>query len=51
MLIEIGPWMSLSYRMEAARQLGYLRIKGMLDWLRNRPSASPAKKMGAVAPR
>jgi CelD/BcsL family acetyltransferase involved in cellulose biosynthesis len=51
MLIEIGPRTSLSYRMEAARQLGYLRIKGLLDWLRNRPSASPAKKLGAAAPR
>jgi len=50
MLIDVGPRTSLGYRVEAARQLGYLRLRGLRDWLRNRPTALPAKKLGVAAP-
>jgi len=50
MLVDIGPGKSLVYRMEAGRQLGYRRLRSLRDWLRNRPSAPPPKKLGMASP-
>jgi CelD/BcsL family acetyltransferase involved in cellulose biosynthesis len=46
MLVDVGPALSLTYRMEAGRQLGYQRLRGLRDWLRSRPWAAPPKKLG-----
>ena len=51
MLIDIGPSKSLVYRMEAARQLGYQRLRSLRDRLRSRLSAPSPKKLGMAAPR
>jgi CelD/BcsL family acetyltransferase involved in cellulose biosynthesis len=50
MLVDIGPGKSLAYRMEAARQLGYQRLRSLRDRLRDRPPAPPPKKLGIAAP-
>ena len=50
MLVDVGPTISLAYRMEAARQLGYQRLRALRDWLRNRPGAAAApKKLGMAS--
>jgi hypothetical protein len=50
MLIDIGPKKSLAYRMEAARQLGYQRLRSLRDRLRSRLSAPAPKKLGMASP-
>jgi CelD/BcsL family acetyltransferase involved in cellulose biosynthesis len=49
MLVDVGPAISLVYRMEAARQLGYQRLRALRDWLRSRPWAAAPKKLGMVS--
>jgi CelD/BcsL family acetyltransferase involved in cellulose biosynthesis len=49
MLIHVDPRKSLAYRLEAGRQLGYQRLRGLRDRFRNRPSAPPAKKLGMAS--
>lgn len=51
MLVDLGPVKSLGFRMEAGRQLGYLRLKSLRGWLRNQPSAAPSKRLGIASPR
>jgi hypothetical protein len=51
MLVHLGPAKSLGYRLEAARQLGYQRLRSLRERLRNRSSAPPPKKLGMVLPR
>ncbi len=51
MLVHLGPGKSLGYRLEAARQLGYQRLRSLRERLRNRSSAPPPKKLGMVLPR
>ena len=41
MLVDIGPGKSLSYRMEAGRQLGYQGLRDLRQRLRNRHAARP----------
>jgi hypothetical protein len=50
MLVDVDPASSLVYRMEAGRQLGYQRLRGLRDWLRSRPWAAVPKKLGMVSP-
>jgi hypothetical protein len=50
MLVDISPKKSLVYRMEAARQLGYQRLRSLRDRLRSRLSAPPPKKLGMASP-
>ncbi len=50
MLVDVGPAISLVYRMEAGRQLGYQRLRGLRDWLRSRPWAAAPKKLVMVSP-
>jgi Acetyltransferase (GNAT) domain len=49
MLVEIGPRKSLGYRIEAGRQLGYQRLRGLRDRLRSR-HFPPGRKMGVASP-
>jgi CelD/BcsL family acetyltransferase involved in cellulose biosynthesis len=49
-LIDVGSTKSLFYRMEAGRQLGYQRLRGLRDWLRSRPWATAPKRLGLVSP-
>jgi len=51
MLVDVGPGKSLGYRMEAGRQLGYQRLRGLREWFRNRSSAPQPKKLGLASPR
>jgi hypothetical protein len=51
MLVHLGPGKSLGYRLEAARQLGYQRLRSLRERFRNRSSASPPKKLGMALPR
>ena len=51
MLVDVGPGKSLGYRMEAGRQLGYPRLRGLLERFRNRSSAPQPKKLGLASPR
>jgi Acetyltransferase (GNAT) domain len=44
MLVDVGVGKSLGFRMEAGRQLGYQRLRGLRERLRNRSSAPPPKK-------
>ena len=48
MLVNVGPAISLVYRMEAGRQLGYQRLRALRDWLRSRPWPTVPKKLGIV---
>jgi hypothetical protein len=50
MLIDVGAGKSLGYRLEAARQLGYQRLRGWRDRLQQRPRAPGTKKLGLAAP-
>ena len=50
MLVDVGPAKSLGYRLEAARQLGYQRLREFRDRLRSPPAAAPPKKLGMAAP-
>jgi len=50
MLVDVGARKSLSYRMEAGRQLGYERLRNLRDWFRNRPVAPAPKKAGLALP-
>jgi CelD/BcsL family acetyltransferase involved in cellulose biosynthesis len=50
MLVDVSPEKSLGFRMEVGRQLGYLRLKGLRDWLRRRSSSRPFKKIGVSSP-
>jgi Acetyltransferase (GNAT) domain len=50
MLVDIGPGKSLAYRMEAGRELGYQRLRSLRDWIRSRPPAPSAKKLGTASP-
>ncbi len=50
MLVDVSPEKSLGFRMEAGRQLGYLRLKSLRDWLRRRSSSQPLKKIGVSSP-
>jgi hypothetical protein len=50
MLVDVGSEKSLSFRMEVGRQLGYLRLKSLRDWLRRRSSSQPLKKIGVSSP-
>jgi CelD/BcsL family acetyltransferase involved in cellulose biosynthesis len=49
MLVDVGPAGSLVYRMEAARQLGYQRLRALRDWVRSRPWAAAPKKLGMAS--
>jgi hypothetical protein len=49
MLVDVGPAISLAYRMEAGRQLGYQRLRALRDWLHSRPWAAAPKRLGMVA--
>ena len=51
MLVDVGPGKSLGYRMEAGRQLGYQRLRGLRERFRNRSSAPQPKKLGLASPR
>jgi hypothetical protein len=46
MLIDIGPAKSLSYRLEAGRQLGYQRLRELRDRLKRRSWTPLTGKMG-----
>lgn len=50
MLLDIGPGKSLGYRVEAGRQLGVQRLRGLRDRFRHWRSAPPPKKLGMAAP-
>ena len=50
LLVDIGSGKSLGYRMEAGRQLGYQRLRGLREWLRSRPWAPPPKKLSMASP-
>ena len=50
MLVDVGPGKSLAYRLEAARQLGYQRLRNWRDRLRHRISAPAPKKLSLAAP-
>jgi Acetyltransferase (GNAT) domain len=44
MLLDIGPGKSLAFRMEAGRQLGYQRLRGLRERLRHRLATAAPKK-------
>jgi Acetyltransferase (GNAT) domain len=44
-LVDVSSEKSLGFRMEAGRQLGYLRLRSLRDWLRRR-SSPQFKKIG-----
>jgi CelD/BcsL family acetyltransferase involved in cellulose biosynthesis len=46
MLVDVSSEKSLGFRMEAGRQLGYLRLRSLRDWLRRR-SSPQFKKISA----
>ena len=50
MLVDIGPCKSVGYRLEAARQLGYQRLRHWRDWLRHRTLAPAPKKLTMATP-
>jgi hypothetical protein len=50
MLIDIGPGTTLGFRLEAARLLGYQRLRGWRNWLRGRSWAATPKKLGMASP-
>jgi hypothetical protein len=50
MLLDIGRGKSLGYRMEAGRELGYRRLRGLRNWLRSHPPAPSARKLGTASP-
>jgi hypothetical protein len=50
MLVDVGPGKSLTYRLEAARQLGYQHLRNWRDRLRHRTSAPAPKKLSLAAP-
>jgi hypothetical protein len=51
MLIDVGSGKSLGYRMEAGRQLLYVRLRNLREWLRSRHWAPPSKKLGMASSR
>jgi hypothetical protein len=50
MLVEIGPGTSLGFRLEAARQLAYQRLRGWRNRLRSHPWAAPKSRGIAPSP-
>jgi CelD/BcsL family acetyltransferase involved in cellulose biosynthesis len=50
MLVEIGPGTSLGFRLEAARQLAYQRLRGWRNRLRSHPWAAPNSRGIAPSP-
>ena len=50
MLIDIGPGTTLGFGLEAARLLGYQRLRGWRNWLRGRSWAPTPKKLGMASP-
>ncbi|HEV7636482.1 MAG TPA: GNAT family N-acetyltransferase [Bradyrhizobium sp.] len=50
MLIDIGPGTTVGFRLEAARLLGYQRLRGWRNWLRGRSWAPTPKKLGMASP-
>jgi CelD/BcsL family acetyltransferase involved in cellulose biosynthesis len=50
LLVDVGPSKSPQYHMEAARQLGYERLRDLRDRIRRQMTASRAKKAGAGGP-
>jgi CelD/BcsL family acetyltransferase involved in cellulose biosynthesis len=51
MLIDVGSGKSLGYRLEAGRQLLYLRLRNLREWLRSRNWAPRSKKLGMASSR
>lgn len=49
MLVDIGPGKSLTYRLEAGRQLGYQALRNWRDRLRQRRSVPAPKKLGLAS--
>ena len=49
MLIDVGSGKSLGYRLEAGRQLLYLRLRNLRGWLRSRNWAPQSKKPGMAS--
>jgi Acetyltransferase (GNAT) domain len=50
LLVDVGPGKSLTYRLEAGRQLGYQYLRNWRDRLRRRLSAPAPKKLSLAAP-
>ena len=50
MLIDIGPGTTVGFRLEAARLLGYQRLRGWRNWLPGRSWAATPKKLGMASP-
>ena len=46
LLVDVGPAKSLHFRIEAARELGYERLRHLRDRIRGRVTASLSKKAG-----
>jgi hypothetical protein len=46
MLVDVGSGNSFGYQLEAARQVGYQRLRTWRDRVRHRPSALVAMKLG-----
>jgi len=49
MLLDIGPGISLGFRMEAGRLIGYQRLRSLRDRIRHRSPPAAPKKLGEAA--
>ena len=49
-LIDVGPGKSVGFRIEAIRQFGYRRIRGLRNRLRAGGWISQPKKVGLASP-
>lgn len=49
-LADIGPGVSVAFRLEVMRQRGIERLRAIRDWLKARPLAGSPRKVGALKP-